>query len=234
MAGRSASMSWPCLTYVPGQTALDIGCGPGLNLIDLAAGGTSMGNVIGVDCDPVMIAAAQRRTVEYSAVDVRLGDVHALPVAASSVDRGRADRVLQHVDDPAAVIAELRRVTRPGAVVTLAEPDWATLAVDADDLRTSADFTRYICAEAVKNSSIGRQLARLAGAVGFTVRSVQPVSPLFSDYADRILGLTRSSRRAVAAGCIDEPPAGRWLASLRQPPFLATCTFFIVAAEVPA
>ena len=161
-----------------------------------------MGNVIGVDCDPVMIAAAQRRTVEYSVVDVRLGDVHALPVAASSVDRARADRVLQHVDDPAAVIAELRRVTRPGAVVTLAEPDWATLAIDADDLRTSADFTRYICAEAVKNSSIGRQLARLAGAVGFTVRSIQPVSPLFSDYADadRILGLTRSGRRAVAAG----------------------------------
>lgn len=145
--------------------------GPGVNLAALATGVTGTGTVIGVDKDPAMVSAARRGIAGAGAAGVLRADIHALPVASGIVDRARVDRVLQHVRDPALVIAELRRAARPGAIVSLAEPDWATLAIDADDLRASADFTRYTCSEVVRNASIGRQLARLASAAGFTVRS---------------------------------------------------------------
>jgi ubiquinone/menaquinone biosynthesis C-methylase UbiE len=220
----------------PGQVALDVGCGPGTNLGDLAVGVTSTGRVIGVDTDPAMVQAARTRMAEQPAVEVRLGDAHALPVDDGAVDRVRVDRVLQHVTSPAEVIAELRRVSRPGAVVSLAEPDWATLAIDADDLRTATDFTRYTCAKVVRNASVGRQLARLAAAAGFTVRSVHAMTPLFTDFeeTDQILGLTRNSVRAVAAGYIDSDRAEDWLSALRSTPFLATFVFFTVVAEAAA
>jgi ubiquinone/menaquinone biosynthesis C-methylase UbiE len=220
----------------PGQIALDVGCGPGTNLTDLITRVTGTGRVIGVDLEPAMAAQAQRRMTGHRGVGILRADGHKLPIRDGCVDRARVDRVLQHVASPAQVISELRRVTRPGSLVALGEPDWATLAVDADDLRTSADYARYICAEVVRNASVGRQLARLAAAAGFTVRSVQALTPLFTDFdqADRILGLTRVSIRAIAAGYLEEDRAARWLTSLRQARFLATATFFCVVAEVPA
>jgi ubiquinone/menaquinone biosynthesis C-methylase UbiE len=225
----------------PGQTVLDVGCGPGVNLPDLAAGVGSHGLVLGVDHDPAMAQEDRRRSLvnghgAEGRVEVLRGDAHALPLADASADRARCDRILQHVRDPAAAITELRRVARPGAVLTLAEPDWDTLAIDAPDLAASAAFTRFTCDKVVRNARLGRQLARLADSAGWTVRSVEPLTLLFRDFtqADRILGLTRNAAKAVAAGYLSQDTAAAWLASLAQGPFLAAGTMFLVAAEVPA
>jgi ubiquinone/menaquinone biosynthesis C-methylase UbiE len=222
----------------PGQVVLDVGCGPGVNLADLAAAVTATGTVIGVDRDPAMVQEARRRTADCrEVIDIRLGDAHALPVENDSVDRARADRILQHVTDPAAAIREMRRVMRPGGLVSLSEPDWASLVIDASDLAASAAFASYTCAEVVRNASVARQLARLAGEAGFAVRSAEALTPPWRDFgqADRLLGLTRNSPRAVAHGYLEPDQAEKWLAELRRGPFLAAVMqFTVTAVAVPA
>jgi SAM-dependent methyltransferase len=220
----------------PGQVALDVGSGPGANLHDLSDGVTTAGRVIAVDLDPAMAREAGQRMAGRQNVRVLVGDGHALPLAGRSVDRARLDRVLQHVSSPAGVLAEVRRVARPGAVLALGEPDWATLAIDAPDLRTSSDFTAYLCGHVVRNPSVGRELARLATAAGFAVRSVHADAALFTDFAsaDQLIGLGRVAGRAVDGGFIDRDRAADWLAALSGAPFLAAVTFFSVAADLPA
>src|SRR3954451_8878047 len=100
----------------PGQAVLDAGCGPGTDLAAMAALVTETGTVIGVDVDESMVAEARRRTAGTRGVEVRHGDAHRLPLDAASVDRVRADRMVQHVADPAVVFAEFRRVLRPGGL----------------------------------------------------------------------------------------------------------------------
>lgn len=219
-------------TLRPGQVALDVGCGPGANLEDLSVGVTAAGRVIAVDLDPAMVREARYRMAGHAFVRVMAGDGHALPLADRCVDRARLDRVLQHVRSPSGVLAEISRVARPGAVVSLGEPDWATLAIDSPDLRTSADFTSFVCAHVVRNPNVGRELARLATAAGFAVRSVQAHAALFGDFAaaDQVIGFDRLTRRAVDGGFLDRDRATRWLAGLTQSPFLAAVTFFTVAA----
>lgn len=107
-----------------GLAILDIGCGPGTDLLRLAAALGAEGSVIGVDRDPIMVAEARRRLAGHDNVDVRLGDVHELPLEDASVDRTRVDRVLQHLADPGHALAEARRVVRPGGLIGMAEPDW--------------------------------------------------------------------------------------------------------------
>src|SRR5262245_3297819 len=114
----------------PGQVVLDVGCGPGTDLTALADAVGDGGRVIGGDTDPEMLELAAERTRAYPWVETRLGDAHSLPVPDGSVDRGRADRVLQHLDDPRQALAEFRRVLRAGGIVGLAEPDWDTLVID--------------------------------------------------------------------------------------------------------
>jgi ubiquinone/menaquinone biosynthesis C-methylase UbiE len=219
----------------PGQTALDVGCGPGTDLGGLAAGVTSSGSVIGVDHDLKMVRAATGTTADLPQVEVRHGDAHHLPVASVTVDRIRVDRALQHMASPPDVVRELRRVCRGGGLVVLAEPDWATLAIDSDDLPTSSAFTRYTCDEVVRNASIGRQLARLGSTVGFDITAVHAVTSLFDDFtvADRILGLTRNSDAAVRSGHISDDAAQGWLHGLGRGPFLAAVTLFVVALSAP-
>lgn len=216
----------------PGHTVLDIGCGPGT---DLGALATEAGGVIGVDVDPAMVAEARRRHAGRPAIEVRLVDAHELPVDERAVDRARADRMVQHVADPAGVFAELRRVLRPGGLACVTEPDWDTLAVDPGELETNRAFNRFVCDTVVRNATIGRQLPRLAERAGLTVRSVAAESPLFRDFepADKILGLRRNAERAVAAGYLDRVAATEWIAALAGGPFLATCQLFIAVLEAP-
>ncbi|MEV8454391.1 methyltransferase domain-containing protein [Streptomyces sp. NPDC052095] len=209
-----------------GQTALDVGCGPGTDLPALAERVGDDGTVIGVDRDPDMLARARERTKDLRRVEIREADAHALPVEPGTVDRAKIDRVLMHVDEPADVLAQLRRATRPGARIALAEPDWDTLIVDAEDLETSRAFTRWTTTEVVRHATIGRGLARLAEQAGFHVETVLATTPVFRDFADadHTLGLGRNMQNAIDAGHVDRDRGHRWFAGLSQGPFFASFT----------
>ena len=197
----------------PGLRVLDVGCGPGTDLGQLADAVGLAGSVIGVDVDPAMVAEAERRFAGDGRIEVHLGDAHGLELPAASVDRARADRVLQHVDDPARVLAELRRVLRPGGVVGLAEPDWDTLAVDDVDLETSRAFT---------GSSVGRRApAPSAGSCPDWPPRPDYRCPLWKRTAScsansqqpnrsSACGATRSGR-SRPAGCRRLRPARGWI-----------------------
>jgi SAM-dependent methyltransferase len=87
-----------------GHVVLDVGCGPGTDLGRLAEAVGATGSVIGIDHDAVMVEKARERMVAHRNVEVRTGDVHAVAVDDAGVDRARADRVLQHVADPAQAV----------------------------------------------------------------------------------------------------------------------------------
>ncbi|MCA2214339.1 methyltransferase domain-containing protein [Jidongwangia harbinensis] len=213
----------------PGHLVLDIGCGPGTDLARLAGTGAT---VLGLDPDPGMLAEARRRLGGRPGVLLCRGDAHALPLAGATVDRIRADRVLQHLPAPAGALAEVRRVMRPGGLFGLAEPDWETLAVADPDERTSRRFARFVAGR-VRNATIGRQATRLCEQAGLRVESVDAVPVTFQDFgtADQILGLRRNADRAVRAGDLTEAEARPWLRRLAGGPFLAGFTFYLVTAR---
>ncbi len=103
-----------------GVTLLEIGIGTGALLIELAA---RAANVIGVDHSPAMLEEARRRLANdgVSSVELRLGEMSHLPLSDGSVGCVVANMVLHHAADPAAVLAEIRRVLVPGGVLLLAD-----------------------------------------------------------------------------------------------------------------
>jgi ubiquinone/menaquinone biosynthesis C-methylase UbiE len=236
LAHAYKQVAFDALAVRSGHLVLDLGCGPGTDLGMLARAAGPAGRVLGIDSDPRMAGQARARIAGIARTDVLLADVHALPLPANSVHRVRTDRLLQHVADVPRVLAEARRVLRPGGRLVMAEPDWDSLAVDHPDPDIARAYTRHIADRIVCNAVVGRQLVRLAGQAGFTVTSVDPVTSVFRDVqaADQVLGLQRNTERAVAAGYLTRRQADGWLRHLAEQPFFAAVTLYVVTAESAA
>ena len=104
----------------PGPVA-DLGCGPGAHALALARRGY---DVVGIDGSPRMVEGARTRAARDK-VNASFGvdDVRApLRFADASLTGVLAILVLQHLPDPAAFIAEIRRCLRPGGHVLVTAP----------------------------------------------------------------------------------------------------------------
>lgn len=129
------------LRLAPGQVVLDAGCGTGRALPALRAAVGATGRVLGADLTPAMLrtAAALGRS---SAAALLVADCARLPLPDGSLDAVFGAGLISHLPDPAAGLAELARVTRPGGRLALFHPvGRAALAarhgrrITPDDLR---------------------------------------------------------------------------------------------------
>lgn len=104
------------------DVVVDVGCGDGGALNFCAARGA---HLIGVDIDPGVISHVQQRLEGSAArkMEFMLIESPTLPVADATATRVICTEVLEHVDDPAQVMAELARIGKPGARYLLSVPD---------------------------------------------------------------------------------------------------------------
>ncbi len=97
--------------YARGKRVLEAGCGTGLILARLAE---IAKEAVGVDQSPGMLATARAR-----GLDVYEADLVALPFDDASFDTVCSFKVLAHVENIRAALAELARVTKPGGHLVL-------------------------------------------------------------------------------------------------------------------
>lgn len=116
---------------------LDVGCGTGTMLTHLA----SYGQAQGVDIDEEAVGYCRERGL----VDVRLGSAETLPFEDNSFDLVTALDVVEHLDDDAAALREIRRVLRPGGKVLLTVPAHPFLWGDQDEVNLHK--RRYVVRE---------------------------------------------------------------------------------------
>jgi 2-polyprenyl-3-methyl-5-hydroxy-6-metoxy-1,4-benzoquinol methylase len=122
LSPRHRAMSLREVLYVPYKKEgrlLEVGCGNGRFLDRLRRAGW---NCVGVDFDQ-----EAARTARRLGLDVRVGDLAAQDFADASFDALVMSHVIEHVPDPRAVLAECRRVLRPGGRIVLLTPNVRSL-----------------------------------------------------------------------------------------------------------
>jgi ubiquinone/menaquinone biosynthesis C-methylase UbiE len=107
----------------PGETVLELGPGPGAFTLEAAQRVGPAGKVIAVDIQPEMIAQVQARVqaAGVTNVDTHVASAYELPLEDASVDRTYLVTVLPEVPDPVRALREIRRVLKPGGVVSMTE-----------------------------------------------------------------------------------------------------------------
>ena len=141
---------------------LDVGCGSGELLARMRDLGWS---VEGVDFDPRAVEAARSR-----GLTVRRGDLHTHHYPDATFDVVHLRHVIEHVFDPVGVLAECRRILKPGGRLVLITPNsssWGHAHFDRDWY--ALDPPRHLHLFHVSNL---RTAARRAGFVKVVTRAM--------------------------------------------------------------
>ena len=101
------------LRLKPGERVLDVGCGCGDDVRRMAMSIIPNGCAAGIDVSQSMIEEARRRCATFVApVQFVVAAAEDLPWASAYFDACLADRVFQHLRNPARALNEMLRVTK--------------------------------------------------------------------------------------------------------------------------
>jgi 2-polyprenyl-3-methyl-5-hydroxy-6-metoxy-1,4-benzoquinol methylase len=124
MVGFESDM-FELLDHAAPDSILDVGCGEGV-LTEQWADRTQ-GRVVGIDLDDPKLRHEWERRARPN-LTFHAGDGHSLPFADGEFEAATAMEVLEHVPDPAAVLAEMARVASRWLLVSVPrEPLWRAL-----------------------------------------------------------------------------------------------------------
>jgi ubiquinone/menaquinone biosynthesis C-methylase UbiE len=140
----------------------DLGCGTGETSATLAP---FVERVIGVDASAAMLQAARKRLHGFDNVELRRGDLEALPIDDARLDAATLMLVLHYVPEPERALADVARVLRPGGRFILVD----MLPHDRDSYRQQMGHVWLGFAE--------DQIDRLLGQAGFRKTRVVPLAP---------------------------------------------------------
>jgi SAM-dependent methyltransferase len=106
----------------PADTVVDVGCGVGSICRYAGEAGAA---VIGIDCEPSLIELADETMRRVPARSWRgiVSDCDPIPLPDGIASLVVCTEVLEHVEDPARLVAELVRIGRPGALYHVSVPD---------------------------------------------------------------------------------------------------------------
>jgi SAM-dependent methyltransferase len=214
LAGRDTTTFLPFLLphLRPGQHVLDVGCGVGAIALDLAAT-AQPARVVGIDPDEAQITLARTSAVQRAIANVtfEVGSAHEIPFPDCSFDVVYANAVVFYLREPARVLAEMRRVLRPGGLAAVSDDNLSTIVFSPDlpQLPLAASLFERAVAHEGGNPRYSQHLRGLMLDAGFArtegfahAPEVYGNAEATRRFAGMVIGLLRSPTIATAA--IDE------------------------------
>jgi ArsR family transcriptional regulator len=140
----------------------DLGCGTGETSATLAP---FVQHVIAVDASAPMLQAARKRLQTFDNVELRRGELEALPIDDARLDAATLMLVLHYVVEPLRALAEVARVLKPGGRLIVVD----MLPHDRDSYRQQMGHVWLGFAE--------DQISRLLTEAGFGKTRIVPLAP---------------------------------------------------------
>uniref|UniRef100_A0A7S0ZZ06 Methyltransferase domain-containing protein n=1 Tax=Noctiluca scintillans TaxID=2966 RepID=A0A7S0ZZ06_NOCSC len=156
------------LRPAPGERILDVGCGPGFLVQEVAVALGGTGCVEGLDSSPVFLELAGERLSEVSNVALHVGTAEALPFADDLFDAVVMSQVLLYVPDVPLALREARRVLRPGGRLLICDTDWDSLVANTAD-RERFGRIRECCCSTFLDAHLPPKLPGMLSVAGLRI-----------------------------------------------------------------
>lgn len=189
-ARRTETEQWAAAGFTPGADVADIGCGPGLVLVELADAVGPSGSVVGIDRGAPEVDTARKLIAAhgFSNATARQAVAWDTGLDTGSIDVVNLRHVLAHntAEHQRQILAHALELLRPGGSLYAVDVDLSTARVDPPSDIFEEMNRRYIAhlIDTGRDPAVGPKLGSLASSVGFSdVRrfadiSVPPASVL--------------------------------------------------------
>ena len=208
----------------PGDSAIDLGCGP-RGIIELLHDRVSPGGrVVGLDSDPLHVAMASELVASGGLDDVEIvqADARRTGLPAGSFQLVHARTLLATVPEPAQVLTEMVRLARPGAWVASLEPD-AEHSIYYPHHKVLDRLRELFVVAFTRNGAdplIGRRLGQLYRQAGLEDVGLEARAGLYPPAHSRrtvVADLLRALRpQLLALGAADEAELDSLDATIRE------------------
>lgn len=200
-----------------GDNVIDVGCGTGDDVREMAKRVGPKGRAVGVDFSLTMIEEARRRGNKGLPVEFYVGDAQGLEFPDESFDCCRAERVLQHLDDPSKAVAELARIAKTGARVVAIEPDYGVTRIVGGDPALTRKLIEARCAH-FRNGRVGMMLPLLfkqGGLLNVNLSVIRLETNVIASGHEKRLR-ENYVEPALARGLITSSEGESWIANLKE------------------
>jgi arsenite methyltransferase len=121
------------LALNPGESVIDIGCGPGFLCEEMANAVGRTGRVLGIDISDDLLSVARERN-EVDWLTYEQGDARELDVPDATFEVAVSAQTLEFIDNADRALAEMFRVLKPGGRALIMNTDWDRVAWYSSDL----------------------------------------------------------------------------------------------------
>jgi len=205
------------LAISSGQSVLDLGCGGGHLVRDIALAVGDSGRVVGLDASADQLESAGVLCAGLSAVELLEGDATDLPFDDGSFDSLASIQMLEYVPDVDGAIAETRRVLKSGgkaALVSVLWDHWRFHGAEPELNDKIHDIWRSHC----PHQMLPMELPAKLNTVGFGGIVQKPIAFMNGTMHENAFALWAA--RLVAAFAVDngvdDKEAALWLDQLEK------------------
>lgn len=218
----------------------ELGCGTGAVCRAIASRPEFAGNVVGSDLSASLIETAKEITaktdlknIQYYQADGQGSDVH-----DAQYDLVLAHTVISHVADPAALLREALRLTKPGGRIVIHDGDYASMTFDTGTSELDRKMPDLILQAVVANRYVMREMPRLLRQSDVEITHAICDVVLETGNGDYFPNLARNyCPIAVGAGLAEQADVDAWLKAidraLSENVFFGSCNFVTYCSAKP-
>ncbi len=222
-----------------GLRVLDVGCGLGDDLVDMARAIGPSGTVTGVDSSEALLEIANQN-IKNGPENIELvkGDALNLDFEDDSFDRCKTDRTLQHIPDPKMALAEMYRVLKPEGIMLAFDNDWETFVFSCTNKVLVRKVANYWC-DSFASGWIGHYLYSYFRDLGLAEIKVYPRTLVINELeiSDKVFDLFQTINNCLEENIITANEANELLMEMKDQDgsgsFFSSYTGFIVLGRKP-
>lgn len=176
---RTKERSYNLLSPQTMETIVDIGCGVGQDVINLAKSGA---NIIGIDNDKNFIEIAKKQQHNDLQFQFIYCQADNIPIPSSTIDKVRFDRVLQHISEHEKVLNEVTRILKPNGVLQIIDTDYLSCSLFLEDEILERKIIETVAYKKIPNGHKIRKLPSTLKRIGFTLTTTEIHNYIVNDF----------------------------------------------------
>ena len=206
--------SYDLLPMHSGSNILEIGCGNGHDAIEIAMRLGSSGRVVGLDIDNDLIKVSKKNALERICDNVEFifSDAEKIPFENDYFNCVRAERVFQHLKNPAIVFEDSVRVLKKGGIFALIETDWYGMNLYLGDSGLERKLNDILVRNVLANGMASREILYYYKKAGLQDIQLEVFPVHIKDYsiADQLIKFNHILKIGKELNKIDENDINRW------------------------